>query len=180
MKIQGKVFLLDRSNVDTDQIIPACYLDCVSIQGLGNHLFEGMPDFYREDKWFKECQVLVVRDNFGMGSSREHAVWALESHGFRAVIASSFARIFRQNAFNRGLLAVELTPYMIDRILRTGFSVADIDVEAGTADFSVPAIESLSAQFRLSEFDLALMKHGGLVGFVAEHYKEEKDDAKNG
>ncbi len=170
MKIRGNVFLLDRANVDTDQIIPAKYLTGISKKGLGKHLFEGVPDFNREDDWFKKSTILVAGENFGCGSSREHAVWSLQDHGFQAVIATSFARIFRQNAVNCGLVLIELPQMTIGQILGKGFSKAEIDLEKGTIKFSVPGLDSMDAEFNLSSVDKALITAGGLIGFVAKRY----------
>lgn len=173
MKIQGNAFLLDRPNVDTDQIIPAVYLTGVSIEGLGKHLFEGVPDFDREIPEFKNATILVARENFGCGSSREHAVWALEDHGFKAVIAPSFARIFRQNMFNRGLLAIELPLEAINEICQRRWQDCLIDLEKMSVMFwhdYLPDHPATSFGFSLDEFSKILVLQGGLVGFVASRY----------
>ena len=168
MIFQGKVLYLNRPNVDTDQIIPATYLDGISIGGMGVHLFEGVPSFNRENPDFKNATILVAGENFGCGSSREHAVWALEGHGFRAVIAPSFARIFRQNAFNRGLLLIELHPEAVSDLLKLGCDFCTIDVEKGT----IRTPGGTCFHFKLNEFEKALVLEGGLVGFAASRYPE--------
>ena len=111
----GLVAPLDRSNVDTDQIIPKQFLKAVVRSGLGKGLFydwRSQPDkdFVLDQPRFKGASILVSRDNFGSGSSREHAVWALADFGFRAVIAPSFADIFRNNCFKNGFLPIALEP----------------------------------------------------------------------
>jgi 3-isopropylmalate/(R)-2-methylmalate dehydratase small subunit len=109
--IEGTAVPLDRSDVDTDQIIPAQYLKRVERTGFGPFLFDEWrkdPGFVLNDPRYEGASVLIAGANFGSGSSREHAPWALEDYGFRAVIAPSFADIFRNNCFKIGLLPIEL------------------------------------------------------------------------
>ena len=117
----GLVSPLDRPNVDTDQIIPKQFLKAVVRSGLGSGLFydwRNQPDsqFVLDQPRFKDANILVARANFGCGSSREHAVWALADFGFRAVIAPSFADIFRNNCLKNGLLTIILKPAEVDTI----------------------------------------------------------------
>lgn len=117
----GLVAPLDRPNVDTDQIIPKQFLKAVVSSGLGAGLFydwRKQPDsqLVLEQPRFRNSTILVARANFGCGSSREHAVWALADYGFRAVIAPSFADIFRNNCLKNGLLTVILKPEEIDSL----------------------------------------------------------------
>lgn len=117
----GLVAPLDRPNVDTDQIIPKQFLKAVVRTGLAAGLFydwRKQPDgqFVLEQPRFRNSSILVARSNFGCGSSREHAVWALADYGFRAVIAPSFADIFRNNCLKNGVLTVILKPGEIDAI----------------------------------------------------------------
>jgi len=110
-RILGRAVPLDRADVDTDQIVPAEHLKRIERTGFGPFLFDAWrrdPSFVLNDPRFEGATVLLAGANFGCGSSREHAVWALEDHGFRAVIAPSFADIFRNNCFKSGLLPVEL------------------------------------------------------------------------
>src|SRR5690606_588279 len=107
----GVAVPLKRSNVDTDQIIPAVYLKRVTRTGFEDALFaawRGDPEFVLNQEAFKDGSVLVAGPDFGTGSSREHAVWALNDYGFRAVLSSRFADIFRGNAGKQGLLAAQL------------------------------------------------------------------------
>jgi len=122
----GVVAPLPRADVDTDQIIPKQFLKRVERSGFGAHLFhdwrfdaEGTPrpDFVLNRPELEGASILVAGRNFGCGSSREHAAWALADHGFRAVVAPSFADIFRQNADQNGLAAVELTEATVEEIL---------------------------------------------------------------
>ena len=172
--IEGKVFYLDRPNIDTDQIIPAQYLDTISFTGLGPYLFENLdlPGFDRGDLRFKEATVLVARDNFGCGSSREHAVWALEDNGFRVVVAPSFARIFRQNMFNRGCLAIELPTVFIDLLFRAQPDNCKVNVKGQVLRFSHgnDKVGGATIKFKLTDFEKKLVLQGGLVDFVAEKY----------
>ncbi|MDH4112593.1 MAG: 3-isopropylmalate dehydratase small subunit [Actinomycetota bacterium] len=109
--IEGTAVPLDRSDVDTDQIIPAQYLKRIERSGFGPFLFDEWrkdPAFVLNDARYEGATILIAGANFGSGSSREHAPWALEDYGFDAVIAPSFADIFRNNCFKIGLLPVEL------------------------------------------------------------------------
>jgi 3-isopropylmalate/(R)-2-methylmalate dehydratase small subunit len=135
--------LLPRDNIDTDQIIPARFLKTVSREGLAEHLFADWrydedgaprPDFVLNRPDAGDRRILVVGDNFGCGSSREHAPWALVAFGFRAVIACGFADIFRNNALKNGLLPIELPPEELSRITRLVEAhpdlVLSVDLEA--------------------------------------------------
>jgi 3-isopropylmalate/(R)-2-methylmalate dehydratase small subunit len=117
----GLVAPLDRPNVDTDQVIPKQFLKAVVRSGLAKGLFydwRNQPDrqFVLEQPRFRKAAILVARSNFGCGSSREHAVWALMDFGFNAVIAPSFADIFHNNCFKNGLLTIVLKPAEVDAI----------------------------------------------------------------
>lgn len=123
----GLVAPLDRPNVDTDQIIPKQFLKAVVRSGLGKGLFfdwrflpdgKQNPDFVLNYPRYKGASILVARTNFGCGSSREHAVWALADYGFRAILAPSFADIFRNNCLKNGLLPVVLRSEEIEHIFR--------------------------------------------------------------
>jgi 3-isopropylmalate/(R)-2-methylmalate dehydratase small subunit len=117
--VTGKVAVLDRADVDTDQIIPKQFLKRIERSGYGQFLFYDWvrdPDFFLNDPENREAPILIAGRNFGCGSSREHAAWALEDFGFRVVIAPSFGDIFRANAILSGLAPVQLTPEEIARI----------------------------------------------------------------
>jgi 3-isopropylmalate/(R)-2-methylmalate dehydratase small subunit len=134
----GRAVPLDRSDVDTDQIIPAEYLKRVERTGFGPFLFDSWrkdPDFVLNDPRYEGASILVTGPNFGSGSSREHAVWALEDHGFRAILAPSFADIFRNNCTKVGLLPVEL-PEPVTRTL----------LAAVTQDPTLPVTVDLEAK----------------------------------
>jgi 3-isopropylmalate/(R)-2-methylmalate dehydratase small subunit len=118
--IRGVAMPLNRADVDTDQIIPANYLKLVERTGFGRFLFDSWrkdESFVLNDPAFAKAQVLVGGPNFGCGSSREHAPWALEDYGFKAIIAPSFADIFRNNCSKVGLLLVQLRPDEVEILM---------------------------------------------------------------
>jgi len=122
--ITGRVSVLDRDDVDTDQIIPKQFLKRVERTGFGQYLFF---DWAKEPGWdLPPNPILVAGRNFGCGSSREHAPWALEDYGFQAVIASSFADIFRSNCAKIGLLPVQLTAEVCESIAQAGEAQIDL------------------------------------------------------
>ena len=120
-RIVAQVMPLNRADVDTDQIIPAKYLKLVERSGFGRFLFDSWrkdESFVLNDPIYKQAQVLVAGPNFGCGSSREHAPWALQDYGFKAVIAPSFADIFRNNCSKIGLLLVQLQQDEVEIIMQ--------------------------------------------------------------
>ncbi len=130
MNVRGNVLPLDRANVDTDQIIPAHYLTGIETTGLGKHLFTGMTGGAELLAAHPDASIVVARENFGCGSSREHAAWSLADRGFRAVVAPSFARIFFENAYNNGIAPIVVAEPQIARLLEAAF--LDIDLETET------------------------------------------------
>ena len=118
--VHGKAIPLNRSNVDTDQIIPARHLKRIERTGYGEFAFEAWrkdPRFVFNDQRYAGATILLARQNFGCGSSREHAVWAIQELGIEAVVASSFADIFKSNSFQGGLVTVELPEEDLDYLL---------------------------------------------------------------
>ncbi|XZE53992.1 3-isopropylmalate dehydratase small subunit [Planctomycetaceae bacterium SH139] len=124
---QGVVATLDRANVDTDQIIPKQFLKRIERSGFGQYLFfdwrflpdgAANPDFALNQPAWSTASILVARRNFGSGSSREHAVWALEDYGFRVVIAPSFADIFYNNCFKNGVLPITLDEADVEHLFQ--------------------------------------------------------------
>lgn len=119
-RIEGRAYPLGLSNVDTDMIIAADHLKTISRVGLGRYAFKALradPRNVFDDPAYQGSPILIAGDNFGCGSSREHAVWALADLGVKAVIAPSFSDIFSSNAFKNGLVAVELDQAAVDRLL---------------------------------------------------------------
>ncbi len=140
--------VLPRENVDTDQIIPARFLTTTNRVGLGPHAFndwryraDGSPDpeFVLNRPSSVGAEVLVAGHNFGCGSSREHAVWALAGAGFRAVISSSFADIFRGNALGNGLLPIEVKPEILAELLANDSPDARVNVNLETRTLTLPS-----------------------------------------
>jgi 3-isopropylmalate/(R)-2-methylmalate dehydratase small subunit len=137
--LNGLVAPLDRANVDTDQIIPKQYLSSIARTGFGVGLFAAWrkdPQFVLNQPAFKGAQILLARENFGCGSSREHAPWALMDYGFRCVIAPSYADIFFNNSFKNGFLPVVLSTAEVDRLFHEcaafpGFRLV-VDLESQT------------------------------------------------
>jgi len=134
--VTGPIAPLDRADVDTDQIIPKQYLKRIERTGFGTFLFDdwrGQPGFLLEEPAYRDAPILVTGRNFGCGSSREHAPWALQDFGYRAIVAPSFADIFRSNCTKNGLLPVELPEpevrALIDAALATPGAVATVDLE---------------------------------------------------
>ncbi|MGD8256707.1 MAG: 3-isopropylmalate dehydratase small subunit [Desulfobacterales bacterium] len=169
----GNVLFLDRSDINTDEIIPAKYLTEVSKEALRTHLFEDLRlDGFNPQKDVDGVSLIITRANFGCGSSREHAPWALEANGINIVIAESFARIFRQNMFNCGMMAVELSKAKIDYLFKHFLSykptvTTDIDRRMFRIQFDNHSEE---ISFSISDFDLALVKAGGWVEYADLKY----------
>lgn len=134
--VRGKAIPMDRANVDTDQIIPAKHLKRIERTGYGPFCFEAWrqdPDFVLNDPAYEGAKIMLTRENFGSGSSREHAVWALDGLGIEALIGESFADIFRNNCFQGGMLTVELPVADIDYLIEmtTNHPETEIEVDLG-------------------------------------------------
>jgi 3-isopropylmalate/(R)-2-methylmalate dehydratase small subunit len=136
VRVTGAVAPLDRANVDTDQIVPKQFLKRIERTGFGEFLFHDWrrddPAFPLERPEFRHAPILVAGPNFGSGSSREHAPWALQDWGYRVVIAPSFADIFRSNCAKIGLLAVELPEPAVRELLDQAPAEATVDLERQT------------------------------------------------
>ena len=172
-EFKGKTLFLDRSDINTDEIIPAKYLTEIEKTALTPHLFEDIKlDGFNPEMDFKEIAVIVTQENFGCGSSREHAPWALEVNGISVVIAKSFARIFRQNMFNCGMLAIELSKDKINTIFKEfGKSDTQISVDIKALEILIQSKDQTKTMdFQISEFDKALIQTGGWVDYADEHY----------
>ena len=169
----GNVLFLDRSDINTDEIIPAKYLTEITKEALKPHLLEDLClEGFVPGKSTRDKQVVVSRANFGCGSSREHAPWAFEVNGIHVVVAESFARIFRQNMFNCGMLAVELPEAAIADLFAR-FAGRDTrlktDFAGGTFTFTADS-GALSVPFNLAPFDRALVEAGGWVEYADTRY----------
>ena len=169
----GKILFLDRSDINTDEIIPAKYLTELTKAALKPYCLEdlNLPGFDPK-KDIAGKSVIVTRANFGCGSSREHAPWVLECNGINLVIAENFARIFRQNMFNCGLMAIQLDKATIDEIFRI-FAGTDAEL---TTDFDGHSFtitngkETRKYSFTAGAFDLELVKAGGWVNYADQKY----------
>jgi len=170
----GPVLFLDRSDINTDEIIPAKYLTEITKEDLKPYILEDLklPGFDPKGEKTKSAKVVVSRANFGCGSSREHAPWVFEVNGITAVIAESFARIFRQNMFNCGMAAIELPKADLDLIFshaEEADAAMSIDIQAGTLTMNGGGKQK-SFNFEISPFDKALVLAGGWVDYADQNY----------
>ena len=174
-KISGVVAPLDRSDVDTDQIIPASYLKRVERTGFGEGLFASWrandPDFVLNKKEFDGAKILVAGPNFGTGSSREHAVWALMDYGIQAVVSPRFGDIFRNNATKTGLIPVQVDQDVADLLLKAaseepGLQMT-IDIENRTLSVSEIGVE---VEFPMDDFTQYRLLNGlDDIGLTLQH-----------
>ena len=195
----GLVAPLDRANVDTDQIIPKQFLKSIKRSGFGPNLFDQWryldvgepgqdnsvrplnPDFVLNAPRYAGASVLLARENFGCGSSREHAPWALDEYGFRAVIASSFADIFHNNSFKNGLLPIVLAADAVDALFAqceaTGGYALTVDLAAQTLirpdgvqyTFEIDAFRKHCLLHGLDDIGLTLREADAIHAFEAQH-----------
>ena len=172
--LNGVVVPLDRANVDTDQIIPKQYLASIKRTGFAEGLFADWrkdPNFVLNQPRYKGAQILLARKNFGCGSSREHAPWALIDYGFRSVIAPSYADIFFNNSFKNGLLPVILSEAEVDRLFHEcnafpGFRLV-IDLERQTVATTDGA---LTMRFEIDPFRKYCLVNGlDEIGLTLRH-----------
>lgn len=157
----GLVAPMDRANVDTDQIIPKQFLKRIERTGFGEFLFfdwtqldDGSPnpDFELNKPELKGASILLTRRNFGCGSSREHAPWALEDFGFRVIIAPSFADIFYNNCFKNGMLPIKLTEEQVEDIFQRADKHAGYQLTANLEDCLLTDEHGLSIEIEVQEF----------------------------
>ena len=169
----GQILFLDRSDINTDEIIPAKYLTEISKKALKPYLLEDFElNGFDPGRDIAGKSAVVTRANFGCGSSREHAPWALEANGIHVVIAESFARIFKQNMFNCGLMAVTLPADIIDELFAQ-FAAVDTrlqtDLDQSRFLFSASSGQK-ECDFSLSPFDRDLIEAGGWVEYADKRY----------
>lgn len=192
-KLVGLVAPLDRSNIDTDAVIPKQFLKSIKRTGFGPYLFDewryldhgepGMdctdrprnPDFVLNQQRYEGARILLARDNFGCGSSREHAPWALLDYGFRVIIAPSFADIFYNNCFKNGILPIVLPAEIVDRLFKAvsatpGYELA-VDLPAQTV--TTPAGEVM--HFDVDPFRKHCLVNGlDDIGLTLQHVDDIK------
>ena len=190
----GIVAPLDRANVDTDAIIPKQFLKSIKKTGFGPHLFDewryldhgepGMdltqrkknPEFVLNQAQYEKASILIARENFGCGSSREHAPWAIEDFGFRAILAPSFADIFFSNCFKNGLLPIVLPNETIDLLFKSIYTnkcyALTIDLE--NQFVVLPSNEKIS--FQVDAFRKHCLMHGlDDIGLTMQHSESVKE-----
>ncbi len=169
----GKILFLDRSDINTDEIIPAKYLTELTKAALKPYCLEdlSLPGFDPK-RDVDGMAVIVTRANFGCGSSREHAPWVLESNGINLVIATNFARIFRQNMFNCGLAAISLPEASVDDIFATfAGTSAECKTDLERFEFTISnGRDTKVYKFEIAPFDLELVKAGGWVAYADKKY----------
>ena len=172
--VTGRGVPLDRSDVDTDQIIPSDWLKRVERTGFGRGLFSEWRDdreFVLNDEWFAGATILVAGPNFGTGSSREHAVWALADYGFEAVVSPRFADIFRNNCTKQGLLPVEVDAEVGHALLKALAADPSLDITIDVARGTIEAPGAdISGTFHLDEFTRQRLLNGwDDVGLTLRH-----------
>ena len=169
----GEVFYLQTENVDTDQIIPAKYLTETKKSAFGEHCLEDASMSLENRSILHSSQIIVAGENFGSGSSREHAPWALESAGIRCVIASSFARIFETNMFANGLLCITLPKETVDLLFQKRPEELIIDWESETVKW-----DNTDIKFEISEYRKDLIRSGGSVSVMLKLVAELQEEGK--
>lgn len=172
----GPTIVLDRSDINTDEIIPAKYLTEVTKEALKPYCLEDLKleGFDPNSEKLKNARVVITRGNFGCGSSREHAPWVFEVNDIHTVIAESYARIFRQNMFNCGMLAIELPKQNIDALIALEKEAkGEVEVEINVQEQKVVARGNSRQEtftFEVSPFDKALVEAGGWVEYADARY----------
>jgi 3-isopropylmalate/(R)-2-methylmalate dehydratase small subunit len=176
-EIVARAVPLDRADVDTDQIIPSDWLKRIERTGFGAGLFSEWresSDFVLNREEFEGAEILVAGPNFGCGSSREHAPWALEDYGFRAIIAPSFADIFRNNCLKIGLLPVPLADDVVRRVMDAVEDDPSVEIVIDVVDrrVAIPAID-LDEPFELEDFHRYRLLEGlDEIGLTLRHDDE--------
>jgi 3-isopropylmalate/(R)-2-methylmalate dehydratase small subunit len=178
-KHTGIVVPLDKVNVDTDQIIPKQFLKRIERTGFGQFLFydwrftadgTNVADFILHAPRYAKASILVAGKNFGCGSSREHAVWALADHGFRVVISSSFADIFANNSLKNGLLTVLLSDDQVAEITRRAKEIEDYQLTVNLENLRVEDGQGFTATFTMDEFSRHCLLNGlDDIGLTLQH-----------
>jgi 3-isopropylmalate/(R)-2-methylmalate dehydratase small subunit len=178
-KLTGKVAAMDRANVDTDQIIPKQFLKRIERTGFGEFLFwdwarrdDGSPnpDFELNRPAAQGATILLARRNFGCGSSREHAPWALEDYGFRVIIAPSFADIFYNNCFKNGMLPIKLSEEQVDELFQRAAKHPSYELAADLETCTLADSHGWSTKFDVESFRRHCLLNGlDDIGLTLEH-----------
>jgi 3-isopropylmalate/(R)-2-methylmalate dehydratase small subunit len=194
VRVDGLVVPLDRANVDTDAIIPKQFLKSIKRTGFGPNLFDewryldhgepGMdnskrplnPDFVLNQPRYHGAQILLARENFGCGSSREHAPWALADYGFRAIIAPSFADIFCNNCFKNGLLPIVLDIASVDDLFQAVTATPGYHLKIDLEQQSITAPNGMVYRFEVDAFRKNCLLNGlDDIGLTLQHVREIKE-----
>lgn len=192
-KFSGIVAAIDRPNIDTDAIIPKQYLKSIKRSGFGVNLFDDWryldpgapgqsnadrrinPDFVLNKNPYREAQILLARENFACGSSREHAVWALMDFGFKVVIAPSFADIFYNNSFKNGLLPIALSMTLVDQLFEELAQQQDYQLGVDLENQLVTNAAGFEMPFEIEEFRKYCLLNGfDDIGLTMQHAKQIK------
>ena len=160
MIIKGPVLSIPRANIDTDQIIPARYLTTIDETGMGEFAFTGMTDGPEHVAAHPGAVVWVAGENVGCGSSREHAVWAIQGIGIKAVISPSFARIFHENCYMNGVVPVIVDPSLVMRFADAKTITIDVDNETVQADDDAPVA------FKIDPARKGFILGGGFLNYL--------------
>jgi 3-isopropylmalate/(R)-2-methylmalate dehydratase small subunit len=169
-RITSRVTCFTAKNVDTDQIIPARFLKRIDKTGFGEHLFADLkPAEVMQIPDARQRQILIAGSNFGCGSSREHAVWAIRDFGFRVVISTSFADIFKENSLKNGVLTIELDApahaRLVEAAQQSSNAEMTVDLPAQTIDF-----EGIQARFQINSFSKTCLLEGlDELGYILRH-----------
>lgn len=174
-RFTSRMVVMPVDNIDTDQVIPARFLKKTDKTGWGELLFndwryeaDGTPkaDFVLNQEWAKAAKVLLAGDNFGCGSSREHAPWALTQYGFRAILSTSFADIFKSNALKNSLLPIVVSPEVHKKL----FAMADSEVHVDLESQTVTLADGTKAEFVVDAFSKQCLLEGvDELGFMLKH-----------
>jgi 3-isopropylmalate/(R)-2-methylmalate dehydratase small subunit len=178
-KHTGLVVPLDKVNVDTDQIIPKQFLKRIERTGFGQFLFNDwrfagdgnkIADFVLQDPRYAKASILVAGKNFGCGSSREHAVWALMDYGFRVIIAPAFADIFANNSLKNGLLTVRLSEEQVAEITRRAKEIDEYELTVDLETLRAEDSQGFAAPFAMDEFSRHCLMNGlDDIGLTLQH-----------
>jgi len=167
--VESVVTPLDRKNVDTDQIISKEFLKRIERTGFGQYLFyhwrfhpDGTKreDFVLNDPRFEQSSILVAHDNFGCGSSREHAPWALQDYGFDVVIAPSFADIFHNNCYKNGILPIQLTEGEVEELLAKGAADGTYSITVNLEEQTVTGEDGVTYSFDIDPYNKKMLLNG--------------------
>lgn len=183
--LNGIVVPLDRANIDTDQIVPKQFLKLVGRIGFGQYLFYDWrfdqsgnhnSKFVLNDPRYKEAKILLARSNFGCGSSREHAVWAISDYGFKALIASSYADIFYNNCFKNGLLPITLNEKIVDSLFKDATEPEPCSLEISLAEQTIRKVNGEIIKFQIDAYQKKCLLEGlDDIGLTLKYEHEIRD-----